>query len=177
MQVVVRARNDPTALAPTVRAALHEADPDIVIENVASMQQRIARTLAPRRFSMTIVGGLGLLTTLLAGIGLYGLIAVLVAERRLEVGIRVALGASRTQIESLVLRRGGRLVALGLVIGIPAALAATRLLRGLLYDVPSTDPVSFAAAAGVLAAVALLASWLPARRAGRRDPLRALGGE
>jgi ABC-type antimicrobial peptide transport system permease subunit len=126
---------------------------------------------------MTIVGGLGLLTTLLAGIGLYGLIAVLVAERRLEFGIRVALGASRSQIESLVLRRGGRLVGLGLVVGIPAAMAATRLLRGLLYDVPATDPVSFAAAAGVLVTVALLASWLPARRAGRRDPLRALGGE
>jgi predicted permease len=173
MQLVVRA-NDPMSVLPGVRAALRTLDPSIVIEEVTTMRQRVAESLAPRRFNASVLGAFGSAALLLAGIGLYGISAFLVTERRREFGIRAALGATRSQIRALVLKRGLRLAGAGLVFGIPAALAAGSLLQRLLYQIESTDPASLLVSSFTLCAISIVACWFPARRATRVDPARTL---
>jgi putative ABC transport system permease protein len=134
----------------------------------------VSTSVAQRRFSLVLLGVFGAAALLLAMMGVYSVVAYLVAQREHEIGIRVALGAQRGDVLGLVLRHGAMLTLAGLVVGVGAALALTRLLAGLLYGVTPTDPVSFAAVVALLFAVALTASYLPARRATRVDPMRVL---
>jgi ABC-type antimicrobial peptide transport system permease subunit len=138
------------------------------------MEQILSRSLAQRRLNLTLIGSLAVLAVALAAGGLYSLIAYTVAQRTHEIGIRLALGAQRRDILRLVLRQGFTLVALGIALGLAGAIAATRALRSLLFGVSPTDPATFALIPLLLALVALLACWFPARRAMKVDPLVAL---
>jgi len=138
------------------------------------MEDVVSDSLAQRRFAMQVVGLFGVLALLLASIGIYGVMAYSVSQRTREIGIRVALGASRGNILRWVMRQGLALIAIGVATGLIAAFALTRLLRTLLFGVAPTDSVTYGALAVVLAVVALLACYIPARRATKVDPLIAL---
>jgi putative ABC transport system permease protein len=181
LSVVVRAREggtvEPAALAPSVRAAVRAFDPDVPVTQLRPMTEAVRRRMfQPRIYSiMFTVMGAGAL--LLASVGLYGVIAYSVLRRTHEIGIRVALGASPSNVLRLIVGQGARLVALGLLIGLPAALALARVLRGALYGVSTADPATFTAIPALLALVALLASYIPARRATRIEATEALRTE
>jgi predicted lysophospholipase L1 biosynthesis ABC-type transport system permease subunit len=167
-----------------LRDALHEVDPAIPEARAAAtfngpgaMLDRLEATMATRRLLLTTVGVFAGAALLLAAIGLYAVVAYGVSQRTREVGVRVALGATRGAIARMVVREGTRLAVIGTAIGVCIALAATRLIRGLLFDTPATDVVSYAATAAVLLAVAALACYVPARRASRLSPVEAIRGE
>ena len=145
--------------------------------SVATMEQLVAAHLARPRFSAVLLNWLSGLALALAGVGIYGVLAYSVARRIGEFGVRIALGARGVDILKLVIGQGMRLVAIGLVAGLAASFALTRLLSKLLFGVSATDPLTFGVSALILAAVALLACWLPARRATRVDPQVALRSE
>jgi putative ABC transport system permease protein len=172
MQIVVRARTDAAALAPPVRVALRELDPDILIADVGTMRDRIAASLAPRRFNAQLLTAFGVLALVLAAIGVYGIVLFLVNERRREFGIRLALGATATDLRRLVFSRAARLLVAGATAGALASVLLTRYLRSVLYGVEPLDPMSFAVALTLLCSMVLLATLGPARRAARAD-LRA----
>ncbi len=175
LTLVVRTTHaDPTALAEPIRNAVRALDPSVPIYDLASLPALVERSAASRRFVMRLLGGFAATALLLAAIGLYGVIAQSVAQRTREIGIRMALGASPRSVVLLVLSGGAAIVGLGLAAGIAGALGAGRFLSAVLYEVRPTDPVSLAGAAVLLAAVALAAHWLPARRAARVDPVEAL---
>ena len=173
----LRTRGQPLALAPAARAAVHAADKDEPLYSVMSMEQRFDRRTTPARFSTGVYGAFGLLGLLLAAIGIYGVLAFDVSQRRREIGIRGALGAQPGQIRALVFGSTLRLAGAGLAIGVVGALALTRFLASQLYQVSPRDPLALAAAFGALAVVSLLASYLPARRAARIELMGALRGE
>jgi len=160
-----------------VRAAVASVDRELPVFAVKSLQDRIGRSLGQERLLASLFGAFGALALLLAGTGLYGVVASSVETRRREFGIRIALGAQRAEVRRLVLRRGLLVAALGLAVGIPAALAASRALSSVLFGVTATDPASFAAAGLLLAVVASLSGLLPARRASRVDPMESLRSE
>src|SRR5439155_25175967 len=139
-----------------------------------TLNQTVAASLSQRRFSMEIVGLFGLTALLLAGLGIYGVISYLVSERTHEIGIRVALGASRSNILRMVLRQGLGLAIMGAAVGFVCALIVSHLMASLLYGVRPTDPLTFAGVALLFIGVALLACYLPARRAMKVDPIQAL---
>ncbi|MGH9826986.1 MAG: FtsX-like permease family protein, partial [Blastocatellia bacterium] len=141
---------------------------------VKTMDQIVGDSLAQRRFYMSLMSVLGALSFLLAAIGIYGVISYSVAERTQEIGVRVALGASRREILSMVVGQGLRLALAGAAIGLIAAVAVTRVIESFLFNVKPRDPITFAVISGVLIAIALAASYLPARRATRVDPISAL---
>ena len=141
------------------------------------MEEILSRSLSQRRLNLALIGALAALAVALAACGLYSLVAYTVAQRTHEIGVRMALGADRRDILGLVFRQGFRLVALGVALGLAGASAATRALRSMLLGVSPTDPVTFVAIPLLLALVALLACWFPARRAARVDPLLALKHE
>jgi predicted permease len=177
MSVVVRMAEsvrDPMSLTPRVLGMLRELDPEIPAYEVQTLEQAVDRSLWRQRLQGQVIGLFAALGMILAAIGIYGVISYGVAQRTREVGVRMALGASRSQVVGLVLRQGMLLVGIGLVLGLIAAVGATRALTRLLYDVGATDLLTFAGVPLVLGAVALLASWLPARRASRVDPLIAM---
>jgi putative ABC transport system permease protein len=161
-------------LAPRVMGVLKQLDPDLPAYQVQTLEQQVDRSLWRQRLQGQVIGLFAALAMILATIGIYGVISYSVAQRTREVGVRVALGATRAQVMGLVLRQGVFLVGTGLVLGLLAALAATRLLTKLLYGIAATDLVTFAGVPLVLGVVAVLASWLPARRASRIDPLIAM---
>jgi ABC-type antimicrobial peptide transport system permease subunit len=138
------------------------------------MDQIIADSLAARRFSMILLGIFAALALLLSSVGIYGVISYLVGQRTQEIGIRVALGARRWDVLRLVLRHSVQMAVLGVLIGVAASLALTRLMDKMLYGVSATDPITFVAVAIILTSVALAASYIPARRAMRVDPIVAL---
>jgi putative ABC transport system permease protein len=175
--IVARTVGDPAALAGLISAAVREIDPDQPVAEIRAMQDFVSDDLARARFTMLLLGGFAVVALLLVAIGLYGVIAFWVAERTQELGIRVSLGAEPRQVLALVMRRGLLLTASGLAIGIAAALALGRAVAALLYGVTPTDPPTLLAGALFLTAVALLATYLPARRALRLEPLRALRAE
>ena len=175
--LLVRTTGAPLALAETVRMAVLEADPDQPVANLRTMEQVLAGSMAQRRFILLLLGGFAGTALLLAGIGLYGVIAYTVSQRTREIGIRMALGASRRNVLNLVLCAGMKLVGIGIVLGGVAALGLTRVLAKLLYGIEPTDPATFACVALLLLLVTLFASWLPARRAARVHPLEALRSE
>jgi putative ABC transport system permease protein len=172
-----RAGSDPLALAPAVRQVVRSVDPEQPISSVRTMEERLADSMAPRRFNALLLGAFAVLALLLAASGLYGLIAYLVAQRTHEIGVRMALGAERRDVLALVLRQGLTLTLGGVVVGFVAAFALTRLLASMLFDVTTTDPVIFVVVPLVLIAVAVMATLLPARRAARVDPMIALRAE
>ena len=172
----IRTAADPTTLAPATRAALKEVDPSQPVA-IAPMTELIAATTAEPRFQARLISIFSVLALLLSAVGIYGVVAYAVSERTREIGIRMALGADRHDIANMVLRRSLLLVGAGVAMGVAGSLAATRVLARLLFEVTPTDPSTFAVVAAILAAVALLAGWLPARRAVRIDPLAALRWE
>jgi putative ABC transport system permease protein len=174
MTLTIRTDGDPLAAAPAVERTIHSIDKDQPVSDVRSMDQWIATSLARERFGSTLLVIFATLALLLAAIGIYGVMSYAVGQRTAEFGIRAALGADARDIRSMILRDGGRLVLAGLAIGTPLALLLGRAVTRLLYETRWADPVTFAAVLGLLAAVALLASYLPARRAARVAPVEAL---
>ncbi len=173
----VRTTGDPMAQAAAIRATLKRLDPALPISAVTTMEQLIEQSTGGRRFSMVLLGIFSSLAGLLAAIGLYGVMSFTVTQRAKELGVRLALGANTDDVLRLVLRQGMRLVFLGVVIGLGAALALTRVLRTMLFNVSATDPLTFGVIAALLVLVTLVATWLPARRATRVDPVVVLRDE
>ena len=160
-----------------VRGIVTGVDPALPILRQEALIEETATALFPQRIALLVSGGLGVVALLLALLGIYGVTAYGVVQRTREIGVRVALGAQRSHVLALVLRQGLVLAGIGVAAGALVALAATRLLRGLLYGVASTDVVALGGAAALLALAALVASWIPARRAARLDPVIALRSE
>ncbi|HZF41317.1 MAG TPA: ABC transporter permease [Blastocatellia bacterium] len=177
MSLVVRARGDVAALTPAIRKAIWSVDKDQPIVRVATMDELLAATAAERSFALILFEAFGLVALALAAIGIYGVLSGSVNERTREIGVRMALGAERLDVLSLILRQGLKLTLGGVGAGLLAAWAATRLLTKLLYGVSPTDPLTFGGVALLLTGVALLACYLPARRATKVDPLVALRQE
>ena len=175
--LAVRTAGDPAALAPAVARAIREVVPDQPITEITPMSEIVADTVAAPRVLAVLLALFGLLALVLAVIGLYGVVSYVVSQRTQEIGIRMALGAEPRSVVRMMVRRGLAPIGIGLVAGIALALAATRLLRGLLYEVSPTDPATFAAVSAVLLLAATLAAWLPSRRAARIAPATALRGE
>ena len=175
--VTVRTTGNPLALIPFIREAVVEAHPRATIEDVMTMDGRLSLAVAQPRFYAFLVGFFAALALLLAASGIYGLLSYTVAQRRGEIGIRMALGARRGDILGLVVRQGAMLVVAGAVVGLGAAAASSRVLESFLYGVTTDDRLTFVAAPLVLVAVALVACWLPARRATRVDPMEVLRDE
>jgi putative ABC transport system permease protein len=174
MNMVVRTSVPPETLAGAVRREVARVDPDIPVTRVRAMEDLIAESFAPRRFNLLLLGGFAALALLLAGVGLHGVIAYAVAQRTHEVGVRLALGASRANILRLVVGHGLVLALAGVALGAVGALVLGRFVAGMLFGVQATDPVTFVAVAVLLVAVALVACYRPARRAARVDPIVAL---
>jgi putative ABC transport system permease protein len=175
--LVVRTRGEPAALAESVKAALREADPNVPVLRIATLEDVVAASITEPRLYTFLLGAFAALAVILAAIGLYGLIAYAVTQRAHELGVRVALGAGRREIVRLVIGQGMRLAILGAAIGLAAAVATTRALVGLVKGIQPNDPLTFAAVTAVLLAAALVAAYLPARRAARVDPMTALRAE
>jgi len=178
LTLVLRSTGGPgAALAPAATRALHERYPDLPVARVQTMEDVARESLARTSFAMVMLGLAAGVALFLGAVGLYGVISYIVAERTREIGVRMAFGAERGSISRMVLRQGFLLALIGIALGSVAALGLTGLLRTLLHGVSPLDPVTFAAVGGLLLLVALLASWLPARRAARVDPTVALGSE
>ena len=177
MQLVVRAQGDPLSLVTALRNELRAAERQLFIGQAVTMEQRIFGSLAPRRVSLYVLGLFAVLALVLAGVGIYGVMAYAVRERTREIGIRMALGADAGDVRGMVLRQGLTLAVGGAVLGLAASVAATRWVSGLLYGVEPTDPLTLAGVTTLLLAVAWLACYLPARRATRVDPIVALRHE
>ncbi len=177
MHLVVRTSGDPAAVTAAVRRELSALDVSLPISDLQTMQERVARSVAGPRFQSILLGAFGAAALLLAAIGFYGVIAFSVGQRTNEIGVRMALGADSGSVPSLVLRQAMLLVAIGLGLGLLAAFGLTRLLTDLLYSVSPSDPLTYAVVAALLSAVALFASWVPAARATRVQPVAALRDE
>jgi predicted permease len=175
--LIVRTAGDPASVTAAVRARVLSLDRDQPVTAVQSMDELLQAGAAQPRFTTYLLGGLSATAFLLSMVGIYGVVAYSVAERTQEMGIRIALGADNRDILRLVLGHGLVLAAAGIAIGLAAAFALTRLMSSLLYHVSVTDPMTFIAGPVLFAAVALLASYLPARRAMRVDPAIALRAE
>lgn len=177
LTIVARTAGDPSGFAAVLAAQVVETDPNQPVAEIRAMRDFVADDLAQPRFTMLLLVSFAVAALLLAAIGLYGVIAFGVAQRTREIGVRVALGAERGDVLRLIMRRGMRLTGVGLAIGIVAALALGRFVASLLYGVTPADPATLLAVALFLALIAMLASYLPARRATRVDPMVALRSE
>jgi putative ABC transport system permease protein len=176
-ELVIKTSGDPYEVLPAVRAAVFSVLPDVPLVNVRTMDELIARRVAQRRFNMLLLGLFGLLGLVIAAVGIYGVLAYVVSHRTREIGVRMALGATRGSVVGLVLRSAGLLVAAGLVVGAAAAWYLSSTAEAFLFRMDTDDPRVFVAALGALALAALLASVLPARRAASVDPMIALRAE
>jgi len=177
MFLVVRSSGDAAALSPLITKEIQALDPELPAYEFRTMEQRLSDALARRRFATFLLGVFAVVALILATIGVYGLMAYSVTQRTQEMGIRLALGAQPGRIVRLVVRQSMVLVLIGVGVGLIGAFAFTRVLASLLYGVSATDPVTFALPTLLLAMVALLASFFPARRASRIDPTVALRSE
>ena len=174
MHLVVRTTSDPVAMTPAIVKEIQAVDPEMPAFDVATMEQRMSDFLARRRFSMVLLGVFAAIAVLLAAVGIYGVMSYSVNQRTHEIGIRVALGASSRDVLKLILQQGLTLALVGAALGLIAAFVLTRFLAALLFGVHAADPLTFSSVALLLIAVALLACWIPARRATKVDPMIAL---
>jgi putative ABC transport system permease protein len=174
MNLVVRTASDPSTMVPAIRNQVLSVDKDQPVSDIMTMDQRVARSVASKRFVMSLLGAFSLLALGLAAVGIYGVMAYLVTQRTQEIGVRMALGAQKRDVLKLVVGRGMALAVMGIAIGLVASLALTRLMRSLLFEVTPTDWLTFVITSLVLLTVALLACYIPARRAAKVDPLVAL---
>jgi putative ABC transport system permease protein len=174
--VTLGTRVPPASVADAVRARLHALDPDVPVE-LATMSARMVESVADRRFTMLVLGAFALVALLLAAVGIYGVVSYAVARSTREIGIRLALGAQPGSVRGLVQRRAMRMTLGGVAAGVAAALLLSRVLQGLLYGVSPTDPATFTAVVATLVGVAWLASYIPARRVARIDPMITMRAE
>src|SRR5690606_35778547 len=174
MSVVVRADGNPAALTGGIRDILRRLDPNLPLDRLATMEGVLAESVAQPRFYMLLLGLFAFVALALAAIGIFGVMSFIVAQRKREIGIRMALGARESSVLRLVLGRSLTLIALGIGTGLVASIGLTDLLAGLLFGVTPLDPLVLFGTSVVLALTALAATWLPARRAARMDPLVAL---
>jgi putative ABC transport system permease protein len=172
--VTLRTAGDPQGLIEPMRAMVSELDPDLPIFRVRSMAQIAGDAVAQPRVYLLLLGLFAGVAVLLAALGIYGVLTHAVAQRTREIGIRLALGAARTGVVTMVVRQAVLLAATGLVIGLALALGASRLIKGLLFGIEPSDALTYGAVGAALLLVALAASYIPARRASRIDPMRAL---
>lgn len=172
--LVIRTEGDPVGLAPAIRQTVHDMDPNLPLINVETMESLIADSMWMNRFNSVLFGVLAGVALALAVVGVYGVINYSVTQRTHEIGVRMALGAQMGDVRLLVVRQGLKLAGLGVAIGLPAAYGLTRLMESLLYGVSPGDPLTFASIGAALLGVALFASYLPARKATRVDPMIAL---
>jgi predicted permease len=175
--VFIRSKGDVEHLGESVRQVVEKVDPNLPVHSISSMDQIISRSMADRRFALELLGIFAAVALLLAAIGIYGVMSYSFSQRTHEVGIRIALGAQRLDILRMALGEGMRIVVIGLAAGLIGAAIVTRLFRSMLFEVAPADPTTFVAVSSILAAVALLACYLPAKRATRVDPLVALREE
>ena len=174
MSLVVRTASDPVSMVPAIRNQVLSVDKDQPVSDVMTMEQRVAKSVAAKRFVMFLLGAFSVLALGLAAVGIYGVMAYLVTQRTQEIGVRMALGAQKRDVLRLVVGKGMVLAIIGTAIGLVASLALTRLMRSLLFEVTPTDGLTFVIVSVVLLTVALLACYIPARRATKVDPLVAL---
>jgi len=173
--MVMRSKtSDPLALASAAQSAVASVNRDIPLANLRTMEDVIGESVVRQRFAMLLLAMFAGLAMLLAAIGLYGVMSYSVSQRTREIGVRMALGAQSADVLKLVVWQGMTLVAIGVGLGVVAALGLTRLMSGLLFGVSAADPITFGMVAGVLTVVALAANYLPARRAAKVDPMVAL---
>jgi ABC-type antimicrobial peptide transport system permease subunit len=171
--ILVRSTAPAGAISSAARAIFHELAPDAPVR-FSTFAEEMGGWLADRRFLLLLVGLFAAVALVLAAVGLYGVIAFFVARRTQEIGIRMAIGAQRSDVLRLVLGEAARMAAVGVAVGVVASLAATRLLSGLLFGISATDPLTYVGVAALLSLVALAASYIPARRAMRVNPVTAL---
>jgi putative ABC transport system permease protein len=174
MTVVARGRGEPAALVEPMRTVLYSLDPDVPMFRVRSMPQIVSNAVARPRLYMVLIVSFAATAMVLAAVGLYGVMAYAVGQRTREIGIRLALGARRAEVLRMVMSQAGRLVITGVALGLVAAVLASRLLRAQLFEVQPTDAATYVLVALGLVLVSMLASWIPARRASRIDPMHAL---
>ena len=177
MAVVVRSSGDPAAMTASLRDQVQRLNPSLALAHVQQMDQIVSESVAAPRMEFVLIGLFGVLAIVLAAMGTYGVISYAVSQRTAEFGLRMALGAQRGDLMRLVLAQGARLVLPGAAAGVVLALALGRAMKSLIYGVRPDDPVTFSVVAGIVLAVALAASWLPARRAAKADPMQALRTE
>jgi putative ABC transport system permease protein len=174
VSLVLRTGGDPLSLVPAVRGQIGAVDPDLSLFNIKPLDQVISDSIVGIAYVAVMMGVLGIIALVLASVGVYGVMSYAVSERTNEIGIRMAMGATANDIQRMVLGKGTLLTLIGMGIGLPAAFALANALSSLLFGVKAADPIAFIAIPLVLAAVATLASYLPARRAVRVDPITAL---
>jgi putative ABC transport system permease protein len=172
--LVVRTSTEPMSFAASVRNAIWSVDKDQTVADIDTMDHIVAEAVARQRFSMLLLGLFAALALLLASVGIYGVMSYSVAQRTHEIGIRMALGARRADVLQMTVRQGLRLVSVGMILGLAAAFLLTRVLASLLFGISATDPLTFVGISLVLLAVAILASYVPALRATKVDPIVAL---
>lgn len=177
MSLAVRTEGDPVAIVPTVRRAITDVEPDVVVSDVMTMKERVAGSVARTRFAMTLLAVFAGVAMTLAAVGIYGVIAYAVGQRRQEIGVRLALGAAPNRIVGQFVGSGLKLIAAGLVIGLAAASGLARFQASLLFGVAPWDPGTYLAVTMLLAAVAAVAVYVPSRRASRVDPIAVLRDE
>jgi ABC-type antimicrobial peptide transport system permease subunit len=170
-------RMNPKDILPSLRSVLRQADPDLALLNVRTQDQQIQSAMQEERLFVTLTSGFGLLALALACVGIYGIMAYSVASRRNEIGIRLALGAQPGQVRAMILRESTSLAIAGIVVGVTAALLLTRLVKSMLYGIEPDDPATIVTGVVTLLAVAVAASWIPARRAASVQPMEALRHE
>jgi putative ABC transport system permease protein len=177
LKIVVRTRQDPMSIARALGSQVRAIDAALPVAQVKTMTAVVEASLDPQRFNTMLLGGFAGIAVILAAVGIGGVLSTVVSRRTQEIGVRLALGAQRTDVLRMVIRQGMTLTLCGLAIGVPAAFFATRFMEGLLFSVGPRDFLSFAGATAALLGVALAACYLPARRATRVDPMVALRWE
>jgi predicted lysophospholipase L1 biosynthesis ABC-type transport system permease subunit len=177
MMIFLKTDGDPSAVAGPARQVIHEMVPDLPVYDIQTMESRVVVASAHARFSAVLLGIFAAIALALAIIGIYGVMSFTVSQRTREIGIRMALGADRAKVVRMVIGEGVVLAGIGIVIGVGAALALTRVLRSLLFDINPSDPITYTGLVLLLGTTAFLAAWIPARRAARVDPVVALKGE
>jgi predicted permease len=178
LTLVLRVRGaDPLAAVPLVRQAVHEVNSSASVKEIRTFESVVADSLARQRFIMTLIATFAVVALVLAFVGLYGVLALIVGQRRREIGVRIALGATPESVVRALLGEGARVVAVGVAIGLAGAFALTRVLSSMLYGISTTDGSTFAGAAAFVGLIAVLATWIPARRASQVDPRTALAAE